>query len=109
MRADRRLAIVHEHVPELFQLLERFVVRRPIRPALWLVSERRLGSADHCRVDEPVRGDALCEPRHGRTSEFLGHVARPKTKPAVPLERKRITSADLLETVTGRRADKRRI
>jgi len=88
---------VHDHMPELFQVLECLLVGSPVSPELGLRIKGSLGRADHGGVQEPVFRNSPCELRHCGASKIIGNRIYGKLKPAMALDRDLVSARDLIQ------------
>ena len=72
-------SIVHDQMPELFQVLECLFVGFAVSPKLGLRIQRGLGCADHGRVQEPVSRNSPFELRHCGASKIVRDGMRVKS------------------------------
>ena len=67
--------IVHEHMPELLQVLKYFFAASTIAPYLGTMMQRCFGGSDNCSIYHSIpAGNASREARHRWSSEIVGHL-----------------------------------
>src|SRR5262245_55459437 len=94
-------AIVHQHVPELLQVLARRFGRSPISQFVWSQPKRGLRCSHDGSVDRAVARDALSKLRDVRPPESLGDIPGVQTKPAMPLECDAVRPTELRQARAG--------
>ena len=99
---------MHQHVPELFQVLKHVRSAAPVTPCLGIPFERSLGGSNDRGVQDSVgAGDAPRKSRHSRSTKVIGDFFDSKSKSTVPPEREPVALRDLPQGGSGVRPSER--
>src|SRR5215216_37495 len=109
-RLDRRSTVVHEHMPELLQMLKHLRAVAPISARVWVAGQRCFGGSDHRRIyDAVLAGDAPREAGHRRSTKIVWNVAHRQPKSTMPLQREFASRSELAQDLSGACGRKRRV
>jgi hypothetical protein len=101
---------VHEHMPELLQVLEHLGAASPISPRVRVVVERCLSGSNHRRIYVPIlAGDPPSEAGHRRSTKIVWNLCHGQLKSAMPTQRESVSRSDLTQGVSGACGRKRRV
>ena len=102
--------MVHEHMPELLQVLKHFCAASPISPRVWVVVQRCFGGPDHRRIYDPVlTGDAPRQAGDRRSTKIAWNVSGRQLKPTVPTQRESVPRRNLAQDLSGTCGGKGRV
>ena len=101
---------MHEHVPELLQVLKHLCAASPISPRVRLVVQRGFGGSDHrCIYDPVLTRDASREAGHRRSTKIVWNLSRGQPKSTMPVQRESVMRSDVAQDLSGASGRKRRI
>src|SRR5262245_9300474 len=93
---------MHQHMPELLQVLKDFVWSAVIAPVIWAPAERCFGRTDHRSVQHSVAiSDSGCKAGHAGTTKIAWNILDVQSKAAVPSERDGILRRQIVKHRTS--------
>jgi hypothetical protein len=85
--AVSRHAVVHQHMPQLLQMLQRLRRATPVLPRVWLCVQRRCGASDHGGIQDSITtSNALRKTWHRRSAKIVGHITDRQSNATMPAQ-----------------------